>query len=138
MRQNRVEKRQSTGQTLVEFALALPLLALLLFAIIQYGLILSGYITVRNASAVGARYAILGRETGVRPSITEIQNMTRSALSPMLQTNVSGLVINVSTNQLVGTAPVVRVEVRYPLRLIIPFVVPGPNPLVLRAATTAR
>src|SRR5204863_1435401 len=70
-----------SGQTLVEFALALPLLALLLFGIIQYGFIFSAYLTLRNASAVAARHAVL---TNPAPTQTEIQNVAKGAIQPVL------------------------------------------------------
>jgi len=43
------------GQTLVEFALAAPLLFLLLLGIIQYGLIFSASLTLRHAAQVSSR-----------------------------------------------------------------------------------
>src|SRR5437899_11397006 len=72
---------KDSGQTLVEFAMALPLLALLLFGIIQYGFIFGAYITLRNASAVAARHAILQSPT---PTQTSIENVARGAIQPML------------------------------------------------------
>jgi Flp pilus assembly protein TadG len=47
------------GQALVEFALVVPLLALLLFAIIQYGFIFNAYMNVRHAAFVTARSVAL-------------------------------------------------------------------------------
>jgi Flp pilus assembly protein TadG len=43
------------GQALVEFALVMPLVLLILFAIIQFGIMLSEYITVTDAARDGAR-----------------------------------------------------------------------------------
>lgn len=47
---------------MVEFALALPFLALLLIAIIQFGLVLNNWVEVSQAARVGARKASLGRK----------------------------------------------------------------------------
>lgn len=47
------------GQSLVEFALILPLLLFLVMGIIQFGFILSGYVTVSNAAREGARVGII-------------------------------------------------------------------------------
>lgn len=69
------------AQSLVEFAITLPLVALLLFAIIQYGLIFGAHISLRNASAVAARYAILSNPT---PTVTEVEDVARNSLGPLL------------------------------------------------------
>ena len=52
------------GQTLVELAAVLPVLALILFGIIQFGVVLHDYITVTDASRVGARKAAVSRFVG--------------------------------------------------------------------------
>ena len=108
---------------MVEFAMTLPLLALLLFGIIQYGFIFGAYVTVRNASSVGARYATLSSPT---PTIPQIQAVARGALSPMLKSNASASTVNVNPNATVGGVSGAKsVQIIYPLPLIIPFVVPG-------------
>lgn len=114
--------RRVDGQTLVEFALTVPLLVLLLFAIIQYGFIFSTYISLRNAAAVGARYAITGSPL---PSTADVQSFTRGVLGPSVQTNrVSA--VNVNRNLTVGTVSgATSVQVQYNMPLIVPFVVPG-------------
>ena len=53
-----------SGQTLVEFAALLPVLFLLLFGIIQFGVVFHDYITVTDASRVGARKAAVSRHVG--------------------------------------------------------------------------
>jgi Flp pilus assembly protein TadG len=52
--------KDERGQAMVEFALVAPLLALFLYAIIQFGLILYGFISIEQAARVGVRYASLG------------------------------------------------------------------------------
>jgi Flp pilus assembly protein TadG len=52
------------GQTLVEFAALLPVLCLLLFGIIQFGVTFHDYLTVTDASRVGARKAAVSRFVG--------------------------------------------------------------------------
>ena len=52
------------GQTLVEFAALLPVLCLLLFGIIQFGVVFHDYLTVTDASRVGARKAAVSRFVG--------------------------------------------------------------------------
>jgi TadE-like protein len=46
---------------MTEFALVLPLLALLLFGVIQFGIAFNNYITVTDAVRAGARKGAVGR-----------------------------------------------------------------------------
>ena len=66
MSHKRHQERRSgeSGQTLVEFAALLPVLCLLLFGIIQFGVVFHDYITVTDASRVGARKAAVSRFVG--------------------------------------------------------------------------
>jgi Flp pilus assembly protein TadG len=66
MPQRRHQERPSNerGQTLVEFAALLPVLCLLLFGIIQFGVVFHDYLTVTDASRVGARKAAVSRLGG--------------------------------------------------------------------------
>lgn len=52
-------RKNEKGQSLVEFALILPLLLLLIMGIIQFGLVFLGYISVSNAAREGARVGIV-------------------------------------------------------------------------------
>lgn len=52
--------RGERGQSLVEFALVVPMLLLVLFAIIDFGRLFQGYITLTNATREGARIAAVG------------------------------------------------------------------------------
>ena len=49
------------AKSLTEFALALPILALLLFAVIQFGIAFNHYVTLTDATRAGARKAAVGR-----------------------------------------------------------------------------
>jgi Flp pilus assembly protein TadG len=58
----KIELRSEQGQSLTEFALALPILALLLFAVIQFGIAFNHYVTLTDATRAGARRAAVGRQ----------------------------------------------------------------------------
>ena len=131
---NKLHRKQS-GQSLVEFALTLPLLALLLFGIIQYGLIFAAVITVRTASAVGARYAVVGT-----PSTNSVVAVATGAVAPLLVANNATATVNMNAT-VGGTSGAKSVTVSYNLPLIIPFVVPGKtagSTLALSATTVMR
>jgi Flp pilus assembly protein TadG len=64
-------KRQEQGQAVVEFAIIMPLLALLLFAILQFGIVFNNYLTLTDAVRAGARKAAVSRHMTSRHSIVE-------------------------------------------------------------------
>jgi Flp pilus assembly protein TadG len=53
----RISLRNQDGQSMAEFALVLPILAFLLFAVIQFGIAFNNYITLTDATRAGARKA---------------------------------------------------------------------------------
>jgi Flp pilus assembly protein TadG len=56
---------------MTEFALVLPVLALLLFAIIQFGIVFNNYLTVTDAARAGARKGAVGLYSGNAPAAAE-------------------------------------------------------------------
>ncbi len=58
---NRAAFRSERGQTLTEFALVLPLMVVLLFGIIQFGITFNNYISLTDAVRAGARTATVSR-----------------------------------------------------------------------------
>lgn len=53
--------RSRRGQTMLEFALTLPILLLLMFGVIEFARIFQAWITLENAARSAARYAVTGR-----------------------------------------------------------------------------
>lgn len=49
------------GQTIVEFAVVLPILAVLVFGILQFGIVFNNYVTLTDAARAGARAAAVSR-----------------------------------------------------------------------------
>ena len=49
--------REQKGQTMVEFALVVPILCVVLFGILQFGALYNDYVTLTDATRVGARKA---------------------------------------------------------------------------------
>jgi len=65
------------GQTLVEFALVLPIFLLVLFAIMDFGMAFHAWITVTNSAREGAR---LGSVHGTSAAIVQRVRTTASSL----------------------------------------------------------
>jgi Flp pilus assembly protein TadG len=83
-----IELRSERGQALTEFALALPVLALLLFAVIQFGIDFNNYVTLTDATRAGARKAAVARRlsdptgscvSAVRSSATDLKSGSLTA-----------------------------------------------------------
>ena len=62
-RNTTISVRNERGQAMTEFALVLPVLVLLLFAVIQFGIAFNNHITVTDAARAGARKAAVSRGT---------------------------------------------------------------------------
>jgi Flp pilus assembly protein TadG len=54
-------RHDETGQTMTEFAIVLPILVVLLFGIIQFGILFNNYVTLTDAVRSGARQAAVSR-----------------------------------------------------------------------------
>lgn len=134
MKEDQVRKlrKRETGQSLIEFAMTLPLLALLLFGIIQYGFIFNAYMSLRHGMHVAARAASLPSPTN------DVKSVACGAITPMLDCARLG---NVTSSQVtIGGVSAVRVDGSYGLPLIVSFVVPGSvgNTYTLTASATYR
>jgi len=96
--QKRIQIRNQQGQTMTEFALVLPVLALILFAVIQFGIVFNNYITLTDATRAGARKAAVSRQdpnrnsaviTAVRSSASDLTS-SKLSVSPPSSTWQSG------------------------------------------------
>ncbi|HXI84382.1 MAG TPA: TadE/TadG family type IV pilus assembly protein [Verrucomicrobiae bacterium] len=115
----RAPGRGESGHHLVEFALVVPVLALLLCGICQYGFIYAASMTVRNATMTAARYAILS-VTNI-PTIGQVQDFAEHAVAPMLDPTLATATVN--TNVTVGgVGGATSVQIQYDLPLVIPWV----------------
>ncbi len=57
----RLSTRNESGQAMVEFALVAPILFLILFAIIQFGIVFMNSVALTDAVRIGARKAAVSR-----------------------------------------------------------------------------
>jgi Flp pilus assembly protein TadG len=64
--------RAERGQTMVEFAMVLPILCLLLFGVIQFGITFNNYVTLTDAVRAASRKAAVSRQSPTRDA--DIQN----------------------------------------------------------------
>jgi len=83
----RIQIRSQQGQTMTEFALVLPVLALILFAVIQFGIVFNNYITLTDATRAGARKAAVSRQDANRNS--DVVTAVRSSASGITASKLS-------------------------------------------------
>ena len=71
-----VQPRDEKGQAMTEFAVVLPVVALVLFAIVQFGIAFNNYLTLTDAVRRGARTAAVSRQTGTgsADTVTAVKN----------------------------------------------------------------
>ena len=128
---------QRKGQSLVEFAIMLPLLMLLLVGIIQFGIIIAHYLTLNHAAVVGARTASVALAANAE---SEGEAAALKAVSTFIK-NAGDLTVSI-TNITVDTesepgVPAVSVTCTYNLSLIFPNFF-APDPLSLSATAIMR
>jgi Flp pilus assembly protein TadG len=73
--------RAERGQTMVEFAMVLPILALLLFGVIQFGITFNNYVTLTDAVRAASRKAAVSRQSPTRDA--DIQNALYDSASDL-------------------------------------------------------
>jgi Flp pilus assembly protein TadG len=95
------------GQSLVEFALVLPIFLLVLFAIVDFGMAFHAWIAVTNSAREGAR---LG---AVRGSATEIEQRVWDTTGTLEQANLTVTVTNAEGDP--GDSVIVDVSYAYSL-----------------------
>lgn len=126
-------KNNENGQTLVEFALILPILLLLVMGIIQFGIIFSAQIGITNAAREGARVAAVGY------SVSEVQDTVSHTVGSHISFNLlSTGVVYPPAGPTIGQDVTVTVIGEVELIVPIPDVfVPGGS-IGLTAVSTMR
>ena len=113
--------RQQDGAAAVEFALLLPLLVLLLFGIIQFGIAFNTRIQATNAAREAARAAVIGIDNWDDVGGLEFWEGVRQRAGVG---DVSNCSLTTSAEVIGGT---LTVTFDYPLELMIPFMPSSPT-----------
>lgn len=122
-------RKREQGQTMTEFALVLPLLALLLFGVIQFGIVFHQYVTLTDAVRAGARQGAVGRH--VADPVAETEDRVRDSAADLDQAKLG---VTVSSSWAQGSD--VTVTATYPYNIsLLGVVVKSGN---LTSTTTER
>jgi Flp pilus assembly protein TadG len=123
------QRRREKGQTLTEFALCLPILCLLLFGVIQFGIVFHHYVTLTDAVRAGGRQGAVSRDMP-NPTAVVVDRVRRS--SPSLDQSKVG--VAVSSSWVRGADVTVTATYPYTIDLLGIVVKSG----TLSASTTER
>src|SRR3990172_2099306 len=117
-RSGRARGRGERGQSLVEFALLLPVFLILLFAIVDFGMGFNAWITVTNSAREGARLGTVGSAAAA------IQQRVRDTAASLDQAKLTVAVTNAQGQP--GESVLVDVDYQYdlitPLAGLIQFI----------------
>ena len=124
-----------SGTALIEFAIVLPLLIIILFGTIEFGLLMFNKQVITNASREGARYGIVARDP--RHSEAEIAAVVEKYCAGQLITFGTE---NEPVNSTATFGQDLTVTATYDYDfLLIPGFVPGlPDTITLSAQTSMR
>ena len=105
--------RNERGQTMVEFALVIPILCVVLFGILQFGALYNDYVTLTDATRVGARRAAVSRFESSPSAAAE--TAMRKAASGL---TASKLIVTVNSTFKQGDPVVVEGTYPYSINLL--------------------
>ena len=136
---SRVRRRQrSGGQSLVEFALILPIILLIMFGIVDFGLAFDASIGISNAAREGARQGTTVPSTAAITArvrtVAGRLNDSRLAVTVTCKTAAGGACPGGIAGATAGSSVVVRVGYSYPMITPIAFgtVIPLSSPAEMR------
>ncbi|GAA0480486.1 hypothetical protein GCM10008986_01280 [Salinibacillus aidingensis] len=123
-------RKSQRGQAVVEIALALPILLLLIFGMIDFGRIIHTYMTVEHVSRESARAASVGDDN------LKIEETAFQA-APALKHEHLSVTISPESNRTRGSY--VSVATSYPVEIFTPFIKQLlPNPFLVTSETVMR
>jgi Flp pilus assembly protein TadG len=113
MKTQRRPIRDEQGQTMAEFAVVLPILVVLLFGIVQLGIVFNNYVTLTDAARAGARAAAVSRQAADPTGTADAA--VRSSAPDLNQGNLG---VNVSSAWTPGSPVTVTATYPYSISLL--------------------
>ena len=134
------------AQSLVEFAIIVPLFMIFVFGLIDFGFGLKAYITVSSSTREGARYAAVGNPAG--PSFTSCTAATPttvigkvcSTMTGVQKSDIQSITVSCSPSCVSGNTVSVSSSYNYhyitPIKAIINFISAGSMPSYLTVSSS--
>ncbi len=121
--------RSEKGQSMVEFALVLPILVMLLFGIIDFGRIFHTYLAIDHASREAARTASIGENDAA---------IVSTAVASAASIHLTAGQVAVSPGGSKASGSDVTVTITYPISFLTPIVSNLTGPITLSSSTVMR
>jgi Flp pilus assembly protein TadG len=134
------KSRTRSGQSVVEFALVLPILLLVVLGIVEFGILILHHLNIANGAREGARAAALGRNgTQITEWVQQGASVT-TGLTIVWQSSGNGT--SWVTHPMNGTNTVpagdfVRITVNRPHQQLTHFI-PGLDNVIITKTVTMR
>ena len=119
---------------MVEFTLVFPVLAILLFGVIQFGIAFNNYLALTDAVRAGSRQAAVSRFLPSSQRVPKVESKVRSSASNLTQSKLKVFVTPSSPNWDAGSDVTVRATYPYKISLLGVVVKAG----TLSSSTTER
>lgn len=117
-------QKKEQGQSLVEFALCLPILLTIVLGILVFGIALNNNLTLTNATSISAQVLSTSRGQTTDPCSTTVQAfysaapyLTQKSLNFTIGVNGSNVGGTSCTNAVLGQGQTAQVTVTYPCNL---------------------
>jgi Flp pilus assembly protein TadG len=110
---NRAGFRKEQGQSMVEAAVVLPVMCLVLFAIVQFGITFNNYLTLTDAARAGARRAAVSRQ--VPDPVEAAVSAVRTSATDLNQDNLQ---VSVTSSWTPGSDVTVTATYPYSINLM--------------------
>jgi Flp pilus assembly protein TadG len=104
------------GQTMTEFAFVLPILVVMLFGIIQFGIIFKNYVTLTDAARAASRVGAVSRNLTPAAATTSCQDAGHRAGSNL--TPAKDFVLKCSSTWTIGSDVTVTATFPYHVKLL--------------------
>jgi Flp pilus assembly protein TadG len=105
--------KNERGQTMTEFAMVLPLMIVLLFGVIQFGIAFNNYVSLTDAVRAASRKAVVSRESG-----NPVGACTTAAYNAAGDLKTSQLSVSCSSNWQPGSDVTVTGTYPYSIKLL--------------------
>jgi Flp pilus assembly protein TadG len=133
MTSKRFQSKNQQGQTMAEFSLVLPVLAILLFGVIQFGIVFNNYLAVTDAVRAGARQAAVARSLPPAEREAKVEAKVRASAENLDQ-DILEVTVDPSDDWEPGSDVTVTATYEYSINLLGKVVKDG----LLTSKTTER
>jgi Flp pilus assembly protein TadG len=127
------QRKREQGQTMAEFTLVLPVLAILLFGVIQFGIVFNNYLAVTDAVRAGARQAAVARFLPAAEREAKVEEKVRASAENLDQ-DILEVSVDPSDDWEPGSDVTVTATYEYSINLLGKVVKDG----LLTSKTTER